>query len=95
MLFRSPVFGGQLPDSGKQLVIDGGNSYDGAYGCPGYGLPDKLGLAHVIVFQPLGEVGIFFFGHACLDYMASVGRIVSLSYGYQLLSLTAVLWAIF
>ena len=27
--------------------------------------------------------------------MASVGRIVSLSYGYQLLSLTAVLWAIF
>ena len=65
------------------------------HGCPGYGLPDKLGLAHVIVFQPLGEVGIFFFGHACLDYMASVGRIVSLSYGYQLLSLTAVLWAIF
>ena len=46
-------FGGQLPDSGKQLVIDGGNGYDGAYGCPGYGLPDKLGLAHVVSRKPL------------------------------------------
>ncbi len=30
----SAVFGGQLPDSGKQLVIDRGNGNDGAYGLP-------------------------------------------------------------
>ncbi len=48
-----------------------------------------------IVLEPFCEVSIFFLGHACLDNAASVGRIVSLSYGYQLLSLTAVLWAIF
>ena len=33
-------------------------------------------LAHVIVFQPLGEVGIFFLGHAGFDHMAAVGRVV-------------------
>ena len=82
-------------DSGKQLVVDGGNGYDGAYGCPGYGLPDKLGLAHVAGRKPFRKLGVFFLGHACLDYPAAVRRIVSLSYGYQLLSLTAVLWAIF
>jgi len=52
-------------------------------------------LAHVAGRKPFRKLGIFFLGHACLDYMASVRRIVSLSYGYQLLSLTAVLWAIF
>jgi hypothetical protein len=50
-------------------------------------LPDKLGLAHFKVRQTLGEVGVFFLGHAGLDYMAAVGRVVSLGYGYQLLSL--------
>ncbi len=39
--------------------------------------------------------GKIFLGHAYLDNTASVWRIVSLSYGYQLLSLTAVLRAIF
>ena len=28
------VFGGQLPDSGKQFIIDRGNGNNGAYGCP-------------------------------------------------------------
>ena len=40
------------------------------------GLPDKFGLAHVIVFQPLGKVGVFFLGHAGFDHMAAVGRVV-------------------
>ena len=68
------VFGGQLPDSGKQLVIDGGNGYDWAYGCPGYGLPDKRGLAHVAGRKPFRKSGVFFLGHACFDYPAAVGR---------------------
>ena len=38
------------------------------------------------MLQPPGEVGVFFLGHAGLDYMAAVGRVVSLGYGYQLLS---------
>ena len=41
-------------------------------------LPDKLGLADVVMLQPPGEVGVFFLGHAGLDYMAAVGRVVSL-----------------
>ena len=77
----------QAPDSGKQFVIDRGNGDDGAYGRFRDGLPDKLGLAHFKVRQTLGEVGVFFLGHAGLDYMAAVGRVVSLGYGYQLLSL--------
>ncbi len=55
----------------------GGNGYDGAYGCPGYGLPDKLGLAHVVSRKPLGKLGVFFLGHACFDYPAAVRRVVS------------------
>ena len=41
-------------------------------GCPGYGLPDKLGLAHVAGREPFRKLGVFFLGHACLDYPASV-----------------------
>ena len=40
--------------------------------------------------QPPGEVGVFFLGHAGLDYMAAVGSVVSLGYGYQLLSVGVV-----
>ena len=36
-----------------------------------------------ISVQPPGEVGVFFLGHAGLDYMAAVGRVVSLGYGYH------------
>ncbi len=60
---------------------DGGNGYDGAYGCPGYGLPDKLGLAHVVSRKPFRKLGVFFLGHACLDYPAAVRRVISFSHG--------------
>ena len=43
------VFGCQLPDSRQQFIIDRGHGNNGANGRPCYGLPDKLGLAHVIV----------------------------------------------
>ena len=43
----------------KQLVVDGRNGYDGAYGCPGYGLPDKLGLAHVVSRKPFRKLMFF------------------------------------
>ena len=43
---------------------------------PCNGLPDKFGLAHVIVFQPLGKVGVFFLGHAGFDHMATVGWVI-------------------
>ncbi len=65
-----------LSNSGKQFIIDRGHGNNGANGRPCNGLPDKLGLAHVIVFQPLGKVGVFFLGHAGFDHMAAVGRIV-------------------
>ncbi|CAN4038808.1 hypothetical protein BBBGCB_BBBGCB_00250, partial [Dysosmobacter welbionis] len=54
--------------------------YGGAYGCPGYGLPDKLGLAHVAGRKPFRKLGVFFLGHACLDYPAAVRRVVSFSH---------------
>ena len=43
------VFCGQLANSGQQFIIDRGHGNNGANGRPCYGLPDKLGLAHVIV----------------------------------------------
>ena len=70
------VFGGQPANGGQQFIIDRGNGNDGANGRPCNGLPDKFGLAHVIVFQPLGKVGVFFLGHAGFDHMAAVGRVV-------------------
>ena len=85
-----PVLGGQLPNGGKQFIIDRGNGANGANGRPCDSLPDKLGLADVVMLQPPGEVGVFFLGHAGLDYMAAVGRVVSLGYGYQLLSVGVV-----
>lgn len=71
--------------------VFGGNGYDGAYGCPGYGLPDKLGLAHVVSRKPFRKLGVFFLGHACLDYPAAVRRVVSFSHGKNLLSVRGVL----
>ena len=84
------IFGGQLPNGGKQFIIDRGHGDNGANGRPFDSLPDKLGLADVVMLQPPGEVGVFFLGHAGLDYMAAVGRVVSLGYGYQLLSVGVV-----
>ncbi len=42
------VLGCELPDSGKQLVIDRRHMDNGAYGRFPYGLPDKFGLADII-----------------------------------------------
>ena len=70
------VFGGQPANGGQQFIIDRGNGNDGANGRPCNGLPDKFGLAHVIVFQPLGKVGLFFLGYAGFDHMAAVGCVI-------------------
>jgi hypothetical protein len=70
------VFSGQPANGGQQFIIDRGNGNDGANSRPCDGLPDKFGLAHVIVFQPLGKVGVFFLGHASFDHMTAVGRVV-------------------
>ena len=51
------------------------NEYGTPYNCLLY-TSDKFGLAHVIVFQPLGKVGVFFLGHAGFDHMTAVGRVV-------------------
>ena len=53
----------------------------GRMAAPGYGLPDKLGLAHVVGRKPFCKLGVFFLGHACFDYPAAVGRVVSFSHG--------------
>ena len=42
------VLGCQLPDSGKQLVIDRRHMDNRAYGRPPYRLPEKFGLADTI-----------------------------------------------
>ena len=60
----------------QQFIIDRRNGNDGANRRPCNGLPDKFGLAHVIVFQPLGKVDVFFLGHAGFDHMAAGGRVV-------------------
>jgi hypothetical protein len=52
-------------------------------------LPDKLGLAHVAGRKPFRKLGVFFLGHACLDYPAAVRRVVSFSHGKNLLSAAA------
>ena len=53
------------------------------------GLPDKLGLAHVAGREPFRKLGVFFLGHACLDYPAAVRRVVSFSHDKNLLSTAA------
>ena len=42
---------------------------------------DKLGLAHVVSRKPFRKLGVFFLGHACLDYPAAVRRVISFSHG--------------
>jgi len=44
-------------------------------------LPDKLGLAHLAEGDTLGKLRVFFLGQACLDYPASVGRVIFFSHG--------------
>ena len=83
----APVFGGQLPDGGQQLVIDRGNGHDGADGRAPDGTADKLGLADTVGCKAGGKVGVFLLGHAGLDYSAAVRRVVSFAvHRFQLLS---------
>ena len=70
------VFSGQPANGRQQFIIDRGNGNAGANSRPCDGLPDKFGLAHIIVFQPFGKVGVFFLGHASFDHMTAVGRVV-------------------
>src|SRR5699024_9152675 len=75
------VLGCQLPDSGKQLVIDRRHMDNRAYGRPPYRLPEKFGLADTIGRKPRCEVGILIFGQPGFHNAAAVGRVVFLSHG--------------
>ena len=74
------VLGCQLPDSGKQLVIDRRHMDNRAYGRPPYRLPEKFGLADTIGRKPRCEVGILIFGQPGFHNAAAVGRVVFLSH---------------
>ena len=79
------VLGCQLPDSGKQLVIDRRHMDNRAYGRPPYRLPEKFGLADTIGRKPRCEVGILIFGQPGFHNAAAVGRVVFLSHGVNLI----------
>ena len=88
------VFGGQLPKRGKQLVVDRGDRDDGTDTCTLNGSADKLGLADSVGRKAGGKVRVFFLGHAGLDNMAAVGRVVPFAgHWLHLLSLIAVFGA--
>ena len=55
------VLGCELPDSGKQFVIDRRHMDNGAYGGAPYRLPEKFRLADTIGRKPRCEVGVFIF----------------------------------
>lgn len=44
--------------------------------CALNGSADKLGLTDAVGRKAGGKVRVFFLGHAGLDYMAAVGRVV-------------------
>ena len=46
-------------------------------------LPNTWSISYVAGRKPFRKLGVFFLGHAGLDYMAAVGRVVSLGYGYH------------
>ena len=52
------VFGGQLPECGKQLVVDRGNGHDGADGRAPDGTADKLGLTDAVGRKAGVKIGI-------------------------------------
>ena len=56
------VFGGQLSNRGKQLVIDRGNRDNGTDACALNGSAEKLGLADAVGRKAGGKVGVFFLG---------------------------------
>ena len=82
------LFGGHLPDDGKQLVVDRGNRDNGTDACASNGSADKLGLTDAVGRKAGGNVGVFLLAHACSDYSAAVGRVIASGYGYH-----SFLWA--
>ena len=54
----APVFGGQLPKRGKQLVVDRGDRDDGTDTCTLNGSADKLGLADSVGRKAGVKIGI-------------------------------------
>ena len=86
----APVFGGQLPDGGQQLVIDRGNGHDGADGRAPDGTADKLGLADTVGCKVGGKVGVFLLGQPGFDYPLSARRVVLFAgHGLHFLSVSA------
>ena len=83
----APVFGGQLPDGGQQLVIDRGNRDNGTDACAPDGSADKLGLADTVGCKAGGKVGVFLLGQPGFDYPLSARRVVLFAgHRFQLLS---------
>ena len=70
------VLGGQLPDGGKQLVIDRGDFDNGMDGQPADRPPDKLGLADPVKGKLLEKVRVLVLGHAGLYHTGAVRHIV-------------------
>ena len=86
----APVFGGQLPDGGQQLVIDRGNRDNGTDACAPDGSADKLGLADTVGCKAGGKVGVFLLGQPGFDYPLSARRVVLFAgHRFQLLSVSA------
>ena len=86
----APVFGGQLPNGGKQLVVDRGNGDNGTDACASDGTADKLGLADTIRRKAGGKVGVFFLGQPGFDYPLSARRVVLFAgHGLHFLSVSA------
>lgn len=54
----APVFGGQLPKRGKQLVVDRGNRDNGANACALNGSVDKLRLTDAVGRKAGVKIGI-------------------------------------
>ena len=44
-------------------------------------LPNTWSISYVAGRKPFRKLGVFFLGHACLDYPAAVRRVISFSHG--------------
>ena len=86
----APVFGGQLPDGGQQLIIHRGNGDDRADGRSPDGAADKLGLADTVGCKAGGKVGVFLLGQPGFDYPLSARCVVLfVGHGLHFLSVSA------
>ena len=76
----APVFGGQLPDGGQQLVVDRRHMDHGFYLQAGHGLPQHFRLADAVGAALIEKQLVFFNGQPCFHDMGSVRRVVWLSH---------------